>query len=148
MQRKTETRQISAFDVTTIQLPALKGSALRFKLGKVLAPALAALRGKSLGDVMKSDLADLQPALMAIFDRLDEKQAEALMLDALLCTSVVTTDNDGKLIKYDLTTAKWIDLAFGGDVDALWSTVKFALEVNLRGLFVAGAGTVQQTPTL
>lgn len=146
--RKTEDRDIGDLKVTTIQLPAMRGSRLRLRLLKMLSPLLGALEGKKLDDVMKLDVSDLAPAIMAAASQLDDATHDALILQILLCTSVQTTDASGKQIRFDLTSQSTIDQAFGGDVDALWSAAKFALEVNLGGnFFRRDVATPEQAPS-
>lgn len=147
MSRKTEEREINGLKVTTIQLPATRGSALRFKLARVLAPVAGTLRTKTAADLLSLNVADLAPTLMALAAQLDPAVMDALMLEILACTSVITTDAAGRQIKFDLTSKQIIDQAFDGDVDALWSTMRFAVEVNLSGFFAALAGNTQPAPT-
>ena len=145
--RKTDIRTINGFELTTVQLPSMRGSRLRFRLAKLLAPAAGALRGKSLTDLQALDVADIAPAIMAIATQLDDAAHDALMLELLICTSVVVDGPSGK-VKYDLTKAAAIDQAFGSDVDALWAAAKTSLEVNLGGFFGASAGSAApQVPT-
>jgi hypothetical protein len=139
--RPSETKTIGGLEVTTTKLPAMRGSALRFKLGKLILPSL---RGKSLAEISSIDIADLAPVVGA----LDEKAQETLMLEILLCTKVQqTNDKTGEPYFVELTSQKFIDLVFDGDVDALWATCWFALEVNLKGVFGASAGSAQPAPT-
>ena len=149
MSRKQEEREIGGLKVTTIQLPATRGSRLRFKLIKLLAPAAGALRGKSLkyDDLKATDVAELAPALAAMVSQLDEAAHDALLLEMLVCTSVVRDDGNGRPVKFDLTSKAIVDQAFDGDVDALWGAWKFALEVNLGGFFAASGGSAQPDPT-
>lgn len=144
--RKTETRTIGGLDVTSIQLPSTRAYALVRKVGKVVAPALGALRGKTPGAIMGSDLADLAPALESLFDKLDDQSADSLMLEALACTSVTRQGDDGRLIKYDLTTKAAIDLAFDGDLRSLLLTIKFALEVNFASFFDGSGPSASASP--
>lgn len=146
--RPSETKRISAtIEATSQKMPSMSGSRLRFKIGKLLVPALAGFRGKALDDVMKLDLAELQPVLAPLLAQLDEKTHDALMLEILTHTYVVRTEDGKEPIRFDLGNAKAIDLAFDGDVDALWATAWFALGVNLKGVFAAGAGNAQPSPT-
>jgi hypothetical protein len=141
--QKQEVRQINGFEVTTVQLPPTRAYRLLAKVGRVLTPTLGALGGKKLDGLKSIDFADLGPALSAMFAQLDDAAADALMLETLASTSVVTRGDNGQLIKYDLTSKAWIDLAFAGDVMALLLTMKFALEVNFRSFFAASAGSEQ-----
>lgn len=137
-QRRTETRTIAGLEVTTVQLPAMRGSRLRFRVLRTIMPALATLnefRGKSMDEIMASDVGKLLPALRHVVEQLDDKAQESFLLEVLLCTNVISIDESGKRIVVELTSASFVDLAFGGDVDALWQTFAFALEVNLGGFF-------------
>jgi hypothetical protein len=147
--RKTEEREIGALKVTTIQLPATRGSRLRFKLVKLLAPALGAIGGKAVNfnDLKSMNVVELAPALVALVSQLDDAAHDALLLEMLVCTSVVRDDAGGRPIKFDLTSKAFIDQAFDGDADALWTTWMFALEVNLGGFFAASGGPAQPGPT-
>jgi hypothetical protein len=149
--RKQEEREIAGLKVTTIQLPAMRGSRLRVKLAKLIVPVLGAFKGSKLSsvqDVMKMDIADLAPALVAVASQLDDTAHDTLMLELLICTSVVRDDGSGKALKFDLTTKQIIDQAFDGDVDALWKAVAFAIELNLGNVFSASTGNEQQAPAL
>lgn len=146
MSRKQEERTIGDYNVTTVQLPATRGSRLRVRVLKLIAPALGQLRGKKIDDLKAIDIADFAPALQEIMGQLDDQTQDALMLEVLVCTSVIAQGPSGQ-IKYDLTSKPIIDQAFDGDVDALWGAMKFALEVNLRGFFNASVGKSQPIPT-
>ena len=144
MSRTSETRTIGEFEVTTQKLPATRGSRLRFKLVRLLGPAassLAPLVGKDgkLEELLGLDIAAVAPAIVALASQIDDEKHDALMLEILICTSVVADGPKGK-IKFDLTSKALLDQAFDGDVDALWKTVMFALEVNLSGFF-SGRGS-------
>jgi hypothetical protein len=141
--QKQEVRTINGLEVTTVQLPPTRAYRLLAKLGRILTPSLGALNGKKLDSLKSLDFADLGPALSAMFAQLDDASADALMLETLASTSVVTRGDNGQLIKFDLTSKAWIDVAFAGDVMALLLTMKFALEVNFASFFVASAGSVQ-----
>lgn len=138
---KIETRQIDGLDVTSQQLPATRSYRLLPKVLKLIVPVLGATRGKKgIDDV---DVAALAPVL----EQLDDATMDALLLETLVCTSVVTTNDKGAQVKYDLTSKQWIDAAFGGNVVALVKTMAFALQLNFAGVFHESAGAAQQTPT-
>lgn len=142
--RKQDTRTIGGFELTTIQLPSVRGSRLRVRLLKLLAPAGSALagvlKGKSPEDLKTLDVGVIAPALMAIATQLDDGIHDSLMLQLLVCSSVVVDGPAGK-IKVDLTSMQAIDQAFGGDVEALWAAARVSLEVNLGGFFDGATGT-------
>lgn len=151
--RKQDTRTVGAFELTTYQLPSTRGSRLRVRLLKLLAPAgerlAAVLKGKSFDDIQALDVAVIAPAIMAVAMQLDDTVHDSLMLQLLVCSSVVAEGANGK-VKIDLTSLQAIDQAFGGDVDSLWAAMRASLEVNLGGFFagrsVAGL-PADQTPS-
>lgn len=148
--RRTETRVINGLEVTTQQLPSMAGSRLRFKLGRLLAPSIGALRGRRIEDLMSLDIAELAPALVALVQQLDARTHDELLIEIFAGTYVVGKDDKGKL-RIELTSAQWIDQAFDGDVEAMWLAAKFALEVNVRNiasLFPNRVGGAQPAPTL
>lgn len=142
MARTEETRTINGLEVTTIKLPSMRGSQLRFRLIRLLAPAGPALgavfTGKKLSDLGAVDVISILPALPALFAQLDDATHDALLCQILVCTSVVADGPKGK-VKYDLTSKAFIEQAFSDDVDALWAAARFALEVNLSGFFTGQA---------
>ena len=144
MARKTETRQIGGMDVTCTQFEAIAAFKLSARIGKVLAPALLAAGGKI---DLKADVATLAPVARALFDALDPEQAESMLVDILRGTSVVRDDGTGKLIKIDLSSPKWINAAFDGDLGAMLSAAAFALEVNLGSFFGGSGPSAAPTPT-
>jgi hypothetical protein len=149
--RSIETRAIAGFEVTTQKLPSMAGSRLRFKLGRLLAPAIAGLRGKRLDNLVAQDIADLAPAFAALVQQLEPRTHDELILEVFACTYVIGETSNGSKIKFDLTSTQIIDQAFDGDVDAMWLAAKFVLEVNLRGLaslFPNRVGGEQPAPTL
>ena len=148
MARTEETRTIGELEVTTVKLPAIRASKLRFKLLRLLAPAAPALAavftGKKLADLKGTEIASILPALPGLLAQLDDATHDAMLRDALVTTSVVADGPKGK-IKFDLTSLALIEQAFGSDVDSMWSTWLFAVEVNLSGFF---SGRVDPAPAL
>jgi len=140
---RSETRTIEGLEVTTQQLPATRAYLLAAKLSKVLVPIASALKGKTMGEALAAPVESLAPML----ERLDDATLDALMLESLKCTSVVTVDAKGASIKYDLTSKPMIDLAFGGNVAALFKTIGFAIEVNFRDFFAESVAGVWPAPT-
>lgn len=144
--RKQDTREVNGLQLTTIQLPSTRGSRLRFRLIKLVGPAVGALaaglKGKkveTLEDLKALDVGVLAPAIMAVAQQLDEALHDALLLQ-LLCCSTVTGEGPNGKVKVDLTSISAFDQAFGGDVDALWAAAKASLEVNLGGFFDGRSG--------
>src|SRR5262245_7391192 len=140
---RSETRTIDGLEVTTQQLPATRAYRFAARLSKLLLPIAGAVKGRSLDDAMSLGVETFAPLLQ----QLDEPTLDALLLESLQCTSVMTVDAKGVPIKYDLTTKPMIDLAFGGNVGALLRTMMFAIEFNFRDFFSASVGPGLPTPT-
>lgn len=128
MGQKTEKKTIDGLEFTTTQLPAMKGLALGTRLGRALGPALA----KASGLAGTQDVAELAPAIAALFSTLDGAEAQALTKDILISTQV---EMEGKLIS--LNSTEMIDHVFTGRLGALLQALRFALEVNFSDFFTA-----------
>lgn len=119
--RITKTKQIGELEVTTTKLPTLRGSRLRMKVNRLLLGSSAKVaQGELTAEVFTSLLAHLTDA-----------DADALVQESLVSTTVIGLDAQGAKIKHDLSSLKAIDTAFDGDDLAMWETVMFAWEVNL-----------------
>ncbi len=128
MGQKTEKKTIDGLEFSTTQLTAMKGVALGTRLGRALGPALA----KASGLAGTQDVAELAPAIGALFSTLDGVEAQALTKDILAATQV---EYEGKLIL--LNTTEMIDHVFTGRLGTLLSVIRFALEVNFSDFFTA-----------
>lgn len=128
MGQKTEKKTIDGLEFTTTQLPAMKALALGTRLGRALGPALA----KASGLAGSQDVAELAPAVAALFSQLDGPEAQALTREIFVATQV---EFEGKLIP--LATTEMIDHVFTGRLGALLSTLRFVLEVNFADFFTA-----------
>lgn len=116
--RITKTKQIGELEVTTTKLPTLRGSRLRMKVQRLMSG-------------QKAD-GELTPQILfSLLALLKDEEADALILESLVSTSVVRADAQGTKIKFDLSGLSQIDLAFDGDDMAMWQTVLFSWEVNL-----------------
>ncbi len=109
---------IGDFEVTTQKLPTLRGSSLRFKVNRLFSKEKG-----TVGDLTAE-------VLTAMLAQLEDNEVQTLILESLVCTSIITNDDRGQKIKYDLTKLSTIDQVFDGDVDLMWETVMFAWEVN------------------
>ena len=130
---KTETRIIGGVKVKTTQFSALRSFRLLSRLGKVLAPSLAKVAGVDFNSgVENMELSSFLPALTDLLGNLDPDEGQKLIRDLLAGS---TAEVDGKL--FPLDTDEQITLAFGGDLPALLSAARFALEVNYGDFFGA-----------
>jgi hypothetical protein len=137
MALKNDTRIIDGLEVRTSQLPALRSLALSARLGRVAAPALAAL-GASGGSLKGAGEA-LIPALTDLCSRLSEGEVESLACDILAATSVVIDDGKGPRV-LTLNNRQMIDLAFAGRFKTMLLVIGFALEVNYADFFDTADG--------
>ena len=102
------------------------------KVGRAVAPALAHAPDELSDDM---DVGDIATPLAALFDQLDDKAQDALLLDLFATTQAV---KDGVVI--DLRTLANQDKAFGENARLLLQVAWFVLEVNLGG-FTDGASS-------
>lgn len=113
--------------VTSTQLPAMRAMKLIHRLGKAMAPLVAAIKGKD----------GLGPALQALFQSLPEAEWEGLIRE-LLANTVV----DGKPLFMNGSGANF-DLVMGGRIGSVFKLLKLSLEVNyqdfLSDLLASGA---------
>lgn len=127
---KSESRNIDGLEVRSSQLPALRTLALSARLGRVAAPALSKMGGLTL----KSNVADLLPAIMDLCTRLEEGEIESLACEILAATSVQVDEGRGpKLI--ELNNRQAINGVFSGRFKTLLYVIMFALEVNYSDFF-------------
>ncbi|MBA3841176.1 MAG: hypothetical protein H0X39_00895 [Actinobacteria bacterium] len=117
--RAIRTKVVGDLEVTTQKLPTLRGSKLRFKVNRLI-----------LRDGVPTGELDAEK-FTALLAQLPEADADALILESLVCTSIVSTNAQGTKVKYELTTLGVIDQAFDGDDMAMWECVMFSWEVNL-----------------
>lgn len=127
---KTETRTIDGLEVTTTQLPSMRALRLMTRIGRLIMPSLAKLDGLSVGALLRAEMSSIGPAVSELFDRLTDSQAEELVREILVATAV---DVDGKRV--ELINGAAIDKVYSGNLPALFSTIRFALEVNYGGFF-------------
>ena len=143
MARKSVTRDIDGLDVTVTQFAVSRTLPLLATLMQVAGPAigkLAPMLGGGMAGLGKTQVDALAPALVALAGGLAEVQAAKLLADLLGGTIVVATDDNGKLVKHDLSGGTGaIDRAFDGRLMTVFKVAAFALEVNY-GDFFGGTG--------
>lgn len=110
---------------TTTQLPALQAFKLLAKLGKLMGPALGALKGVKL----TQDKSKLVPALTTLLAGLDPDDSEALVVQILAGTIAI---HGGKVVELKQAA---IDSVFGGRLILLFQVMAFALEANFADFF-------------
>jgi hypothetical protein len=139
MGRKTETRTIDGFEVTTTQFASVAGCRLWTRLLPMFLPALAALPdGQNLNNFGQMDLAKLAPALGAIAAKLTPDEFETTMLEVLALTQV-TYGRGNQRVNRTLDSVGAIDAVFDGAVGSIFKVMWFALEVNFDSFGIAGA---------
>ena len=126
------TKQIEALEVVVQPHGARANLKLMRKVGRAVAPALARAPDELSEDM---DVGEISAPLGALFDALDDKSMDALLLDLFATTQVV---KDGAVI--DLRTLAGQDKAFGENARLLLQVAWFVLEVNLGG-FTGGASS-------
>ncbi len=139
--QKTEQRDFTddegLLQVHSTQLPALRAFKLMTRLGKLLGPSLAQLKGVKL----KAKADALLPVLTTLFEALEPDEAESLAQQILEGTLVIA---GGKSVTLNSQPA--IDAVFGGRLLSMLRVMSFAVEVNYRDFFrglAPGAGAAQ-----
>jgi hypothetical protein len=127
----TANKTIDGFEVSTVQLPAMRSHRLFWRLGKVAPYVLARVDMATLD--WNGGFAQLAPAVLELFGRMSVEESESLVREILCATTVV---KDGKSIA--LTTPEMIDYVFSGQLGAMYTTIAFALTTNFKD-FIAGA---------
>lgn len=133
--RKTESRDLDGIKITCTQFGALKSLGLKAKLMRYIVPVLATMgMPTDMDQLMTADLEKLAPALVAVFARLADGDAESLAAEILAGCEAQFIGPDG-VTPRSLLLAKpeHIDIAFGGDDWTLILAMKFAIEVNFAG---------------
>lgn len=140
MQRTFTTKDGDTLDVECSKLEPVAAYLLVAKLGKILLPALVAMRqGKET---------DLQPVIGQMFDSLPPELAREVMLDLFRPCVVVKTNAEGKQSKHDLALGQpEVDKAFRGSLKTLFQALGFAFEVNFGDFFDASALVERVTRT-
>ncbi len=135
MSRKSETRQIGGFEVSTTKLRPTSALKLAPKLLKILVPLL---RLQNAADILQHDAGRFVAALTDLLGTLDDATLDTLYRE-LLCDTSITVPNDaGVLSVIELNTAQMIDIAFGGQdngLQLLVETMIFVGEVNFKRSF-------------
>ena len=129
-----------SFELTCVKLEPVAAYMLVAKLGKVLMPALVAMKTRKAND-------DLQPVVDQIFGGLTTEIAQQVMLELLSTTTVVRTTASGEVSKRDLCNGQAaINDAFRGSVMMMFRAMGFALEVNFGDFFDASGLIAKLTP--
>ena len=129
---KIEEKEIDGLRFKTKQLPAMRAFKLMARLVKAIGPAIGALAKldpSTRVDAVTSELA-------GAFSTLDDQEAERLVPEILINTTVLTEDARG-LSEKSLTKER-IDEVFTGRLMTMFKVLGFALEVNY-GDFIAGS---------
>jgi hypothetical protein len=118
---------IDGLAVRTTQLPAMRAMKLIHRIGKAMAPLVAAIKGKD----------GLGPALQGMFQSLPEAEWEALIRE-LLANTVV----EEKVLFHNGSSQNF-DTVLGGKIGTVFKLLKLSLEVNfqdfLSDLLASGA---------
>lgn len=144
--REPQTKEIDGIAFTVRPLSGMKGTTFLPRLNKVLGPALGALAA-SRGVL---DASALKDALVALGDRLDEKEMEHIVRTLLGDCNFQPTDGSagGALMST-------FDIVMQGRPETVYKLLAFALEVNYSGFFPVlaslgarfGAGGPSTSPT-
>jgi hypothetical protein len=140
MAQKTQQTRIGDLDVAVTQFrPTAAYHVIAFALktlGPVLGAVVPALAGGGVGALLSMNASTLGAA----FAQLDVQAAEALLLELLKRTEVVT-ERDGRRVKYDLSRGREeLDGAFDeAGIGAMFAVAKFAVEVNFAGFTKSAA---------
>jgi len=117
---ETREKEIKGSRYTVTQLPARRAIALKAKLIKLLGPSLMHLFNLSKDKSDEDNSCILSKAIETLADKLDPVEFENLIVQLL-----ATARKDGKELLPHV-----IDIEFAGDMEALYTLLIFALEVN------------------
>lgn len=134
------TRDGESFEVTISKLEPVAAYKLVAKLGKILVPALVAMR--------QGTESDLQPVVSRMFDELPADLATEIMLDVFAAATVVRRTSDGGASKHELCAGiAEVNRAFRGNLLMLFKSLGFALKVNFDDFFDVDGLVARLTPT-
>jgi len=136
--REAQTREIDGIPFTVQQLPAMRAAKLSHRLGSVVGPAIAKIAAGAAKDEL--DLSQLGDAVQILFDRLPEKEFEALIKELLETAQVTINGQTAPLMPA-------FDAVFTGKISTLFKVLKFSLEVNFADFFDAAAPLIRKAQT-
>lgn len=121
---KTETKNIDDVDYSVTQWPATKALTNKFKIGKVLGPALSVI---SLDIKDDKSVESLGKGISAIFEHSDPHEVVELIKSCI----INNVSKDKKL----LTSSDFETLFSGDDLILVYKLFIFVLKVNYGNLF-------------
>lgn len=136
MQTQIE-KDIDDLKVTARQLPPMRAYKLMAKIAKLVGPVAKNLSAspKAIEKIKAGDWSAALPALVSLFEALNEDEAEALALDCLRSVSVIQEQERGNPRKLDCTSTDMINAAFAGHLKAMMGAILLSLEVNFKDFF-------------
>lgn len=136
-----KTKTIQGIEITSAQMAARWGAKLVNRLGRVLGPAIGpvamSLAHSGEAGLAGIDVATLGPALSDVFAKLDDAEADSLMVAIFRGSRARVGD-----MFVELDSVEAIDQVFGSNIKALYLALWFALEVSFADFFGAASTTL------
>ena len=136
--RRTEETMIGDIEVSCQTHGALDAHELLVDLANAVGGAVT-----TIADALEKD-AEIS-ALSGMFTAIDAKVTRGLIVRILRHTRATYHKEDGTKLSTELSSEKAFELVFGDDLMAVYTAVKFALQVNYSGFFDVLVDAYNQT---